>query len=285
MRMNEGRCLCGAVRYVVDGPITNVVHCHCSMCRKHHGAAFVTWAVAPASGFRITAGADTVARYESSPGLHRSFCRACGSVTPERTPDGGHVVIPAGNLDGELPAPELRMFVASRASWHTIADDLPRHDGWPPEFNMPEAQRPPVPTRSDGRLPGSCLCGAVTYAVAGPPLRFMYCHCSRCRRARGAAHAANLFYALPQFEWLGGSELIVDFPLPEAQRFGVAFCGRCGSHVPRVSTARNVAVVPAGTLDGDPGLRAEAHIFVDSRAQWDALADDGIPRFPALPPS
>jgi hypothetical protein len=46
--MHEGRCLCGNVRYEVDGPFAAVVNCHCSMCRKHHGSAYVTWAVVPA---------------------------------------------------------------------------------------------------------------------------------------------------------------------------------------------------------------------------------------------
>jgi hypothetical protein len=41
--MNQGRCLCGRVRYEIPGEIYSVVHCHCSMCRKHHGAAFATW--------------------------------------------------------------------------------------------------------------------------------------------------------------------------------------------------------------------------------------------------
>ena len=50
--MTDGRCLCGALRYQIDGPFVDMVHCHCSMCRKHHGAPFATWAVAPLSGFR-----------------------------------------------------------------------------------------------------------------------------------------------------------------------------------------------------------------------------------------
>ena len=87
--MNQGRCLCGKVRYEVDGEFVAVVNCHCSMCRKHHGAPFVTWAVAPAAAYKVTAGADSIARHESSAGVHRSFCRTCGSVIPERTPDRG----------------------------------------------------------------------------------------------------------------------------------------------------------------------------------------------------
>ena len=50
--MTEGGCLCGALRYEIDGPFVDMLHCHCSMCRKHHGTPFATWVAAPSSGFR-----------------------------------------------------------------------------------------------------------------------------------------------------------------------------------------------------------------------------------------
>jgi hypothetical protein len=282
--MNPGRCLCGAVRYEVEGGIVAVVNCHCSMCRKHHGTPFATWVVVPSRNYRVVQGAEAIVRYQSSPGLHRSFCRQCGSVIPEVTPDAIHVAVPAGNLDGDLPRPQLHMFVKSQAPWHLIADDLPRHDEWPPEYGMqPVAQEPHAFDGGSG-VAGSCLCGDVAYTVEGPPVRFMYCHCSRCRRARSAAHASNLFYPLAAFRWLRGEDRVVDYALPGAERFGVAFCRRCGSGVPRASTVRQIVLVPAGSMDGHPGRRVDAHIFVDSRASWDVIGDDGIPRHAGLPP-
>jgi hypothetical protein len=282
--MNPGRCLCGNVRYEIDGEFFAVVHCHCSMCRKHHGSPFATWAVVPAAQYRLRAGADSIVRHESSPGQHRSFCRVCGSVTPELAPGGEHVVVPAGNLAGDLPRPRLHMFVRSRAPWHVIADDLPQHDAWPPGYGMQTVDRATASTAAAPGVHGTCLCGDVAYVIDAPPLRFMYCHCSRCRLARSAAHASNLFYPLPAFRWLRGEERVAQYALPGAERFGVAFCRRCGSGVPRPAPAFDVVVVPAGSLDSDPGLRAQAHIFVDSRASWDVIADDGIPRFAELPP-
>jgi hypothetical protein len=280
--MNVGHCLCGRVRYEIEGSIDLMVHCHCSMCRKHHGTPFVTWAVARASGLRYTAGQDETVRYASSPGAHRSFCRTCGSVTPEITPSGQSVVVPAGNLEGDLPLPQLHMFVKSKAPWHTIADDLPQHDEWPAEYGMQPADYSAPAVAGDGTQ-GSCLCGSVAYAVEGAPIRFMYCHCSRCRMARGAAHASNLFYGAESFRWLRGADQVAEYDLPGAERFGAAFCRRCGSSMPRVSRAREVVVVPAGSLDTDPGLRAQAHIFVGSRASWDVVGADGIPRFDDYP--
>jgi hypothetical protein len=70
--------------------------------------------------------------------------------------------------------------------------------------------------------------------------------------------------------------------LPGAKFFGTAFCGRCGSFVPRVVAGRNAAVVPVGSLDGDPGIRPTAHIFVGSKAPWFEISD-ATPQFEAMP--
>jgi hypothetical protein len=281
--MTRGRCLCGTVRYEVDGPFLNMLHCHCSMCRKHHGTPYATWAAAPLGGFRFTAGESAIVRYASSPGFHRSFCSVCGSVVPEGVESIAMVICPAGNLEGELGIePQLHMFVGSKAPWHDIGDDLPQYEAYPPQFGMSATERPPIETTGD-HAQGSCLCGGVAYEVTGPPLRMYYCHCSRCRLARSAAHAANVFYKADGFRWVRGGDLVQDFALPGAQYFGVAFCRRCGCKLPRVSAERGVAVVPAGSLDNDPGIRAAAHIFVGSRAGWDRSADS-IPQFDEMPP-
>ncbi len=131
--MVKGQCLCGAVRYEIEGPFTNLLHCHCSMCRKHHGSAFATFAAAPLAGYRITAGAGEIRRYDSSPGVHRSFCGKCGSVLPEAMEAIGLVIGPAGNLEGELGIePQLHMFTGSKAPWYSITDGLPQFEEYPP---------------------------------------------------------------------------------------------------------------------------------------------------------
>lgn len=281
--MIEGRCLCGTVRYEIAAPLAALLHCHCSMCRKHHGTAFVTWAVVPAEGFRYTAGQAHTRRYKSSQTYHRSFCTTCGAVTPEVAASGLHVVIPAGNLEGDLGAtPQLHMFVGSKAPWYEITDSLPQHAGFPPEFGMPATDQATPVRASAAAAAGSCLCGAVAYEIDGPPLRFMYCHCSRCRLGRGAAHATNVFYRADTFRWLRGADLVVDYPLPGAQYFAVAFCRTCGSSLPRVSIEHGVVNVPAGSLDSDPGIAVMGHIYVASKAPWDAITDH-IPQFAEMP--
>ena len=281
--MTHGRCLCGDVRYEVDGPFSIATHCHCSMCRKHHGTPFATWAAAPLAGFRYTEGEDKIGRYASSPRFHRSFCRTCGSVMPEALESAGLVTCPAGNLEGNIGVEaSMHMFVGSKAPWHEITDDLPRFDEFPPEFGMQATPRPRVET-SGSDTQGSCLCGEVAYTISGSPLMMFYCHCSRCRLGRSAAHASNIFFKADGLTWLRGAELVRDYQLPGAKFFGAAFCRRCGSKLPRVSAERNVVNIPAGSLDNDPGIRVQAHIFVDSKASWDRITDQ-VPQFAAMPP-
>lgn len=127
-------------------------------------------------------------------------------------------------------------------------------------------------------LTGSCLCGGVTYTATGEMLRFYHCHCSRCRKARSAAHASNLFFAPEGFRWLRGEDLLRSYKVPEARVFTNVFCGVCGSIEPRV--AETYVVVPAGSVDGDPQAGEPSHIFVGSRAPWYDITD-GFARFEA----
>ena len=118
------------------------------------------------------------------------------------------------------------------------------------------------------KLSGSCLCGSVRFEVKPPFSAFRYCHCSRCRKASGSAHAANLFVPQSQFGWLAGEASINRFDLPGAKRFAVWFCSRCGTRVPHKIRERDDYLVPAGILDHDPLKRPEQNIFWGSKAAW-----------------
>lgn len=111
----------------------------------------------------------------------------------------------------------------------------------------------------------------------------MLCPCSRCRRGRSAAHGGNSFYPWAQLVWLSGQRQVRNFHLPEAARFTVAGCTRCGGGAPVLREGVPFVLIPAGILDGDPGARQDAHIHVASNASWYPFKDD-IPQFLALPP-
>jgi len=282
--MTTGSCLCGAVRYEIDGPFSAMVNCHCSMCRKEHGTEFATFAVAPAEGFRWLAGEDRVANYASSPQGGRSFCRSCGSALPSVIPGMQVVVAPAGNLEGDPGlSPQMHIFVGSRLPGYEITDDLPQYQEAPPEWGLPNVTRPAVEATTPEAVPGSCLCGAMAWEVEGPPALMMSCHCSRCRRARAAAYATNAFYRLDQFRWIRGEDMADSYKVPDAQFFTQSFCRTCGSPAPRLLEKFNRAMVPVGAMDADPGARPTAHIFVGSKASWDRITDD-IPQFEEMIP-
>jgi hypothetical protein len=115
---------------------------------------------------------------------------------------------------------------------------------------------------------GKCLCGEVSYEISGNLGIFQYCHCSRCRKFTGSAHAANLIVTPDQFEWISGEEYVGRYELEEAKHFATCFCKKCGSSLPWVTKTAKAVVVPAGTLDGDPGIRPSQNIFWGSKACW-----------------
>src|SRR5205823_1191521 len=75
----RGSCLCGEVRFEVDGPLMRSSHCHCRQCQKAHGAPFRTRARVAAADFRFLVGEELVSFYESTPGTYRGFCKVCGA--------------------------------------------------------------------------------------------------------------------------------------------------------------------------------------------------------------
>jgi hypothetical protein len=123
---------------------------------------------------------------------------------------------------------------------------------------------------STATLAGSCLCGSIKFEVVPPFTAFRYCHCSRCQKASGSAHAANIFVPKAQFTWRAGEDLVKKYDMPTAQRFAVWFCPQCGSRVPHQVKGREDMLIPAGLLDNAPTdiPRPENGIFWGSRAKW-----------------
>lgn len=119
---------------------------------------------------------------------------------------------------------------------------------------------------------GGCFCGQIRYEFEPDFLAYRYCFCSRCRKVRGTAHAANMFVAQDKFRWLQGEDLVKRFDL-EGARFGNCFCGNCGSPMPRQALQGKAYLIPAGTVDADPGMLPEGAIFWDSRVAWLPPAD------------
>jgi hypothetical protein len=128
-----GSCLCGSVRYEITASLGDAEHCHCSMCRKAHGAAFSTNSVIPTEALTVTSGAALVSEYESSPNRRKCFCSNCGSQLFIRRLDKPEfTVVTLGTIDGDPRArPQRHVFVASKAPWYEIADALPQFKIYP----------------------------------------------------------------------------------------------------------------------------------------------------------
>ena len=133
--MYQGACLCGAVRFEIHGGISQIVHCHCSRCRKAQGSAFATNGIVQAAEFTITQGEEKLTGYASSPNQIKYFCSICGSPilsTNSETPD--RVRVRLGTIESDIQErPLAHIFVASKANWEEITGDLPQYTGYEPD--------------------------------------------------------------------------------------------------------------------------------------------------------
>jgi hypothetical protein len=144
MSVIRGSCLCGGVKFEIDGPLLRPLNCHCTFCRKQHGAAFRSRARVRRSDFRWIQGEELVTYYEATPGYRRGFCRVCGSpiingAEPHSPFAQSHPQIlteygiALSTLDDDPGVrPESHCFVRSKAPWFEITDDLAQYPEYPP---------------------------------------------------------------------------------------------------------------------------------------------------------
>ena len=131
--MASGSCFCTAVRFHTELPSKWVAHCHCSMCRRAHGAAFVTWVGMDSTRVRIDDSEQTLRWHASSPGAERGFCSRCGSMLffrSQRWPGEVHIV--RANFDGDVDRqPQVHAFWDAHVDWVALDpnDGLPRKSG------------------------------------------------------------------------------------------------------------------------------------------------------------
>lgn len=120
-------------------------------------------------------------------------------------------------------------------------------------------------------ISGSCFCRQVSYTVSGSLRNARSCHCSRCRKLFGGAGSAYAEIEDGTFAWTGGNENIRLFQTGPSAR--LAFCSICSSPLAGLVDNR-IHGVTLGTVDGDPGVELEMHIFVGSKAPWDHIAGE-----------
>jgi hypothetical protein len=126
----NGRCECGAVRYVVPDGFGYALNCHCSSCRAGTGSAFKAFAGIEREKLEITHGADTLLVFGDAENNH-TRCGVCGSLLFSLV-DGARVHVALGSLlDQPSVRPSAHIFVGSKAPWFDITDGLPQFDELP----------------------------------------------------------------------------------------------------------------------------------------------------------
>lgn len=132
--MIHGSCLCGNVSYEIDGPIGEIVHCHCVTCRKSQGSAFSSLAKVADKHFHLYE-EDFLNSYESSPGKERFFCTCCGAQIYSKREGTDYIMLRPGTVNDEMDTEESHhIWIAQKALWYTIDSHLPQH----PEFQEEE---------------------------------------------------------------------------------------------------------------------------------------------------
>ena len=117
------------IQYEIDEVEPKMAHCHCSMCRKFHGASFLTFAEVKTDDFRWLKGKELLVNYVASNGTVRQFCCVCGSSMTFKSAHstGNSIEIALGTLDSNFDQqPDAHIHVDSKAKWVNICDDLPK---------------------------------------------------------------------------------------------------------------------------------------------------------------
>lgn len=124
----SGSCLCGALRFTAPLATLWVAHCHCTLCQKNSGAAFVTWAGFNEYDVQIDDSNKTLKWYSATENAYRGFCNACGSTIffkSARWPSELHIT--AVNIHEKLDrTPQMHVNWATHQVWIHLADDLPK---------------------------------------------------------------------------------------------------------------------------------------------------------------
>lgn len=122
----NGSCLCGKVTYSVNGFSNQVANCHCTMCRKFHGAAFGT--LVSVTGLKWLSGKDHLKHYIAANGTSRSFCNNCGSSIgfTSKGASSEEIELAISTFDNDLPIQvDAQIFTQNKANWCALQDGIP----------------------------------------------------------------------------------------------------------------------------------------------------------------
>lgn len=142
----SGGCVCGRVRFTIQGPPQSVQHCHCENCRKTSGEFTSTGAVISRALIRIE-GAGNLGRYRTTPSFERQFCRTCSCYLFAYEDSEADLMyfapatLDGGRHPGHPPGSESHIYLRSKCEWEQVADDLPKYQAESPDEIVTGIQR------------------------------------------------------------------------------------------------------------------------------------------------
>lgn len=132
--MYKGSCLCGSIQFLLKGEITDIIHCHCSKCRKASGSAYATNGFINSKDLVLTDNKNTLTYYEGSEGKRKYFCKNCGApIYSSNSLSSDRLRLRLGCLDSDITErPISHNFVTSKANWEDLSAELPHNEGHEP---------------------------------------------------------------------------------------------------------------------------------------------------------
>jgi hypothetical protein len=273
--MVKGQCFCGAVSFEIDATLRAPSLCHCSQCRRLHGAPGA-YTSAPASAYRIT-GEENLNWYRISPRSEQGFCRICSSKLFWRAVGGEELDVTMGSLEAPSGLKlDRHIWTRSQGDYYEIGHDGVARYAESSKNAQPIGEETPPPAGAKKTEHGGhCQCGAVRYRVSGNMRDVVVCHCSQCRRIHG--HGPGYSAARkPELSIEGEANIAWYRTSDQAQR---AFCRNCGSSLFWSRDGAENISVAAGTLAAPTGLKTVRHIFAADKGDYYAIAD-GVPQDP-----
>lgn len=134
----KGHCLCGAIRYSVDGPLRAVTTCHCNECRRSTGSVWQATA-AYRDTLKIMDPDGLLTWFRSSKHARRGFCRRCGSSLFFDLDDADRIAIAMGSLNPPTGLSLARhIFIEEKGDYYDIADGVAKCEGMAIDLPMPK---------------------------------------------------------------------------------------------------------------------------------------------------
>ncbi|WP_081960600.1 GFA family protein [Nitrincola sp. A-D6] len=128
----KGECLCGKVKFEIEGELPNLYQCHCSMCRKATGSSANAATFVKESNFHWISGQSKISTFQKPTGYRSDFCSVCGSSVPNMLRGTDFIWIPAGLLNGVVTSQiSVHLHMTSSASWESESDNCIRLDAGP----------------------------------------------------------------------------------------------------------------------------------------------------------